>query len=243
MSLNQRVGQHIKHLRMKAGIKSQAMLAELCGWKSQSRVGNYEAGSRAVSPSDAEILAKVLGVEPAEIIFGHPQVNKRSDISDDEAVLNISGFEFWDSDTPLSEDEVEIPFYMEVELAAGHGVAEVTAHYHGPKLRFAKSTLRKSHVDPENAACVRVNGNSMEPVLPHGSTVGVDTSQTNVIDGKMYAINHDGMLRIKTLYKLPGGGLRLRSFNTDEWPDERYEGDDLKQITVIGKEFWYSVLL
>ena len=83
----------------------------------------------------------------------------------------------------------------------------------------------------------------MEPVLPHGSTVGVDTSQTNVIDGKMYAINHDGMLRIKTLYKLPGGGLRLRSFNTAEWPDERYEGDDLKQIKVIGKVFWYSVLL
>tara|TARA_R110002124_G_scaffold163667_7_gene331055 strand:+ start:1897 stop:2586 length:690 start_codon:yes stop_codon:yes gene_type:complete len=151
--------------------------------------------------------------------------------------------ETWDSNTPLSNDEVEIPFYMEVELAAGHGIAEVTAHYHGPKLRFAKSTLRKSHVDPENAACVRVNGNSMEPVLPHGSTVGVDTSQTNVIDGKMYAINHDGMLRIKTLYKLPGGGLRLRSFNTAEWPDERYEGDDLKQIKVIGKVFWYSVLL
>ncbi|UCX03546.1 XRE family transcriptional regulator [Shewanella glacialimarina] len=242
MSLNQRVGQHIKHLRMKAGIKSQAMLAELCGWKSQSRVGNYEAGSRTVSPSDAEILAKVLGVDPAEIIFGYPQSNKRSDISEDEAVLNISGFEFWDSDTPLSDDEVEIPFYMEVELAAGHGISDVR-EYRGPKLRFAKSTLRKSSVESTRAACVRVNGNSMEPVLPNGSTVGVDTSQTNVIDGKMYAINHDGMMRIKTLYKLPGGGLRLRSFNTDEWPDERYEGDDLKQIKIIGKVFWYSVLL
>ena len=58
MSLNHRVGQHIKHLRIKAGIKSQAKLAELCGWKSQSRVGNYEAGSRAVSPADAEVLAR-----------------------------------------------------------------------------------------------------------------------------------------------------------------------------------------
>ena len=239
MSLNQRVGQHIKQLRMKAGIKSQAKLAELCGWKSQSRVGNYEAGSRTVSPSDAEVLAKVLGVEPAEIIFGAPQ---RSEKAEDEAILNISGFEFWDSDTPLSDEEVEIPFYMEVELAAGHGISDVR-EYHGPKLRFAKSTLRKSNVDPTHAACVRVSGNSMEPVLPNGSTVGVDTSQTNVIDGKMYAINHDGMMRIKTLYKLPGGGLRLRSFNTDEWPDERYESDDIKQIKVIGKVFWYSVLL
>jgi phage repressor protein C with HTH and peptisase S24 domain len=51
------------------------------------------------------------------------------------------------------------------------------------------------------------------------------------------------MLRIKTLYKLPGGGLRLRSFNIDEWPDERFESECLKQITIIGKVFWYSVLL
>jgi phage repressor protein C with HTH and peptisase S24 domain len=242
MSLNQRVGQHIKHLRMKSGIKSQAKLAELCGWKSQSRVGNYEAGSRTVSPADAEILAKVLEVDPAEIIFGIP--NGKSPILkyQNEAAFSISGFEFWDSGTPLNDDEVEIPFYMEVELAAGHGIAEMP-HSYGPKLRFAKSTLRKSHVDPTNAACVRVSGNSMEPVLPDGSTVGIDASQTNVIDGKMYAINHDGMLRIKTLYKLPSGGLRLRSFNLDEWPDERYEGDDIKQITVIGKVFWYSVLL
>jgi phage repressor protein C with HTH and peptisase S24 domain len=83
----------------------------------------------------------------------------------------------------------------------------------------------------------------MEPVLPHGSTVGVDISQTNIIDGKMYAINHDGMLRVKTLYKLPGDGLRMRSFNIDEYPDERYEAEDMIHIKIIGKVFWYSVLL
>ena len=83
----------------------------------------------------------------------------------------------------------------------------------------------------------------MEPILPHGATVGVDTSATNVIDGKMYAVNHDGMLRIKVLYNLPGGGLRLRSYNTDEYPDERLDADQVKQVKVIGKVFWYSVLL
>ncbi len=152
------------------------------------------------------------------------------------------GFEIWDSDTPLGEDEVEIPFYMEVELAAGDGILD-SREFKGPKLRFTKSTLKRQGVNSDYAACVKVNGNSMEPILPHGSTVGVDTSATNVIDGKMYAVNHDGMLRIKVLYKLPGGGLRLRSYNTDEYPDERLNADQVKQIKVIGKVFWYSVLL
>ena len=83
----------------------------------------------------------------------------------------------------------------------------------------------------------------MEPVLPHGSTVGIDTAAIDIIDGKMYAINHDGMLRVKMLYKLPGNGLRLRSYNMDEYPDERYEADSIKHIKVIGKVFWYSVLI
>lgn len=152
------------------------------------------------------------------------------------------GFEIWDSDTPLGEDEVEIPFYMEVELAAGDGILD-SREFKGPKLRFTKSTLKRQGVNSDYAACVKVNGNSMEPILPHGSTVGVDTSATDVIDGKMYAVNHDGMLRIKVLYKLPGGGLRLRSYNTDEYPDERLDAEQVKQIKVIGKVFWYSVLL
>jgi len=198
-------------------------------------ISQWESGDTAPKGENLYKLAKALKCSPDWLLFG----------SEPKPVSNAEWagpMETWDSNTPLNDDEVEIPFYMEVELAAGHGIAEMP-HFYGPKLRFAKSTLRKSNVDPTNAACVRVSGNSMEPVLPNGSTVGVDTSQTNVIDGKMYAINHDGMLRIKTLYKLPGGGLRLRSFNLDEWPDERYEGDDLKQITVIGKVFWYSVLL
>lgn len=242
MVINERVGQHIKHLRKLAGIKSQAQLAELCGWKSQSRVGNYEAGTRSVSAADAEVLAKALGVTPAEIMFGKPTEKTTTARVESNAEL-AGGFEVWDSDTPLGEDEVEIPFYMDVELAAGAGVADNCREYYGPKLRFAKSTLRKQGVSASNAACVKVSGNSMEPVLPHGSTVGVDTAYTEILDGKMYAINHDGMLRVKMLYKLPGGGMRLRSYNTDEWPDEHISIEQLKHIKIIGKVFWYSVLI
>ncbi len=49
---------------------------------------------------------------------------------------------------------------------------------------------------------------------------------------------------MKLLYRLPGGGLRIRSFNSDEHPDERYEPQEAAEhINVIGRVFWYSVLV
>lgn len=149
----------------------------------------------------------------------------------------------WDEDTPLDDDEVYVPFLKEVELSAGQGR---TAVEQSPtrKLRFGKSTLRKQNVQPSEAVCVAVSGNSMEPVLPDGSTVGVDQGTTSVVDGKMYAVNHGGQLRVKMLYRLPGGGIRMRSYNREEHPDEEYSAEEMidKEIIVLGRVFWSSVL-
>ncbi|WP_328590425.1 S24 family peptidase [Veronia nyctiphanis] len=153
----------------------------------------------------------------------------------------LGNIEPWDSETGLDEDEVEVPLFTEVCLSAGPGAfpaPEVT----GPKLRFARSTLTRKGIEPINAACAKVEGNSMEPVLPDSATIGVDTGNRTIKDGDMYAIDHDGMLRVKLIYRLPGGGLRLRSFNADEYPDEHYSKEESTAITIIGRVFWYSVL-
>jgi phage repressor protein C with HTH and peptisase S24 domain len=110
------------------------------------------------------------------------------------------------------------------------------------KLRFNLSTLNKAGVSPDTTACCKVSGDSMEPVLPNGSTVGIDTSQTTVLDGKMYAIEHGGMLRVKYLYRLPFNGLRIRSANPD-LNDEELSNESAQEIRIIGRVFWYSVLL
>lgn len=156
----------------------------------------------------------------------------------------LGPIDVWDDDTPLDDDEVYVPFLKEVELSAGSGRTAVHQS-HKQKLRFGKMTLRRQNVQANEAVCVTVNGNSMEPVLPHGSTVGVDQGCTTITDGKMYALNHGGQLRVKTLYRLPGGGIRMRSYNREEHPDEEYSATELlkNEIIVIGKVFWYSVLL
>ena len=180
-------------------------------------------------------LSKVLQCQPDWLLYG-------KDTPEPDANAEwAGGIEPWGGKTELGDDEVELPFFREVELSAGSGAYAVQVN-HGPRLRFARSTLKKCGVTPDNAACVNVSGTSMEPVLPDGATVGVDTANTRVKEGEIYALEHDGMLRVKMVYRVPGGGLRLRSFNSDEYPDEVYDGEGVKAIRIIGRVFWYSVL-
>ncbi len=152
------------------------------------------------------------------------------------------GFDPWDSETPLGSEELELPFFDEVELSAGSGATEVQ-EIKGKKLRFAKSTLKRAGVPPEAAACVTVRGNSMEPVMPDGTCVGVNTADRDVRDGEIYAINHSGMLRVKYLHRRPGGGLKIVSQNAAEHPAEEVPGEfAAENIKVIGRVFWWSVL-
>lgn len=144
----------------------------------------------------------------------------------------------WDDDTPLDDDEVARPCFTEVEASAGAGKTVVQEN-HGPKIRFSRRTLSKCGVLEDNAYGIKVSGNSMMPVLPHGATIGVDVGNKSIVDGEMYAIDHDGMLRVKMLYRVPGNQVRLASFNREEYKDETVS---MNEVKVIGRVFWYSVL-
>ncbi|EEC5248979.1 helix-turn-helix transcriptional regulator [Salmonella enterica subsp. enterica] len=203
----------------------------------KSTISQWESGMTTPNGKNLINLAEALNVSPEWLLTGVAPGTKG--VTPNARVEG--GFSVWDSATPLEDDEVEIPFYQEVELSAGNGnYADLNRS--GGKLRFARSTLRKAGVDATCAACVSIHGNSMEPVLPDGAVAGVDTSKTRIKDGQMYAIDHEGLLRVKLLYRLPGG-IRVRSFNRDEYADEEYFHQDADKIKVIGQVFWYSVLL
>ncbi|MFQ1004548.1 XRE family transcriptional regulator [Gilliamella sp. CG22] len=151
----------------------------------------------------------------------------------------LGAIDEWDSKTPLDEDEVEVPFYKDVRLSAGNGFADDIEDYNGYKLRLSRSTMRKYGIDKDCAVCLTVYGDSMEPVFRDGSTVGINQADTNIRDGKIYAINHDGLLRIKILERLPGNQVKIRSYNSD-YDDETISLDD---ITILGRVWWQSSIL
>ncbi|MFC1070837.1 helix-turn-helix transcriptional regulator [Pasteurella multocida] len=154
-------------------------------------------------------------------------------------VKDIGSFDLWDRHTPLHDDEVEVPFLKDIHFAAGNGFSDDIMDYNNFKLRFSKATLRKQGVQYDNAVCITADGDSMEPVIPDGATVGIDRGNTTIKDGKIYAINHGGLLRIKILHKMPNEQVRIRSYNPDSAPEEVV---DLNEITILGKVFWWSVL-
>ncbi|WP_411353761.1 helix-turn-helix transcriptional regulator [Pseudomonas extremaustralis] len=156
----------------------------------------------------------------------------------------LTDIDEWDEKSPLRDDEVEVPFLREVELAAGTGRFVIREDV-GESLRFKKKNLRENNVQFGHAKCVTVRGNSMLPVLRDGATVGVDLGKTalgDVIDGDLYAINHNGQLRVKQLFRLPQG-IRLRSFNRDDHPDEEYSFSQMQdeQIAILGHVFWWGM--
>ncbi|MGN7442804.1 MULTISPECIES: XRE family transcriptional regulator [Bacteria] len=239
------LAERIKAARQYAKL-SQSKLAEQISI-AQTAISQLESG-KTLKSSYLPDIAFVCRVNPEWLVWGKGEMlgptlaigkNNEGIISADEEGARIFPISTWDDETPLDDDEVYVPFLKEVELSAGLGrtAVEVSATQ---KLRFGKRSLRNHNVQFDNAVCGVVSGNSMEPVLPDGSTVGINRGQTTIVDGKMYALEHDGQLRVKVLYRMPGGGLRMRSFNQAEHPDEIYTPEEMeeKSIKVLGRVFW-----
>lgn len=198
--------------------------------------------SRGIPSRQLLAVAQHLNVRPEWLSAGSgPRDAEQYGVKSN--ATHLGPIDAWDDGTPLDDDEVYVPFLKEVELSAGQG-RTIVEESPNRKLRFGKLTLRRQNVQPSEAVCVGVSGNSMEPVLPDGSVVGINKGSTSVVDGKMYAVDHGGQLRVKVLYRLPGGGIRMRSFNREEHGDEEYTAQEMldQEITILGKVFWSSVL-
>lgn len=204
------------------------------------------------SPKDEVVkpLADYFKLTPDQIRGHQPMPEARSTGANEEPISGekpesnaelIGMMSAWDNTTPLGEDEVAIPLYKEVEMAAGCGATEVI-EVPGRLLRFAKSTLREAGVQERNAACATITGRSMERLIMHGATVGIDMGTTHIDDGEIYAFDQDGMLRVKYLYRLPGGGVRIRSENDDEFPDETLTPEEFASVRMLGWVFWWSTV-
>ena len=234
VSISDRIVKRARELGLK-----QTDIAKKTG-ASKASVSNWFSGKDSPTRFVIE-LSKALKCDPEWLLDGkkNNSITSNNIYNPDENAEYIGHIDAWDSSTELDEDEVEVPFFMDVELAAGVG-GELAIEIHGPKLRFSKSTLRRCGVQAEAAACVKVSGNSMEPRLFDGDVVGVNTLDKHIVDGKVYAINHAGLLRVKRLYRMPGGGLRINSINHAEHPDELYSQQEVADIMIIGKVFWHS---
>ncbi|OCG76747.1 XRE family transcriptional regulator [Gilliamella sp. Occ4-3] len=213
---------------------SQAKLGEAIGM-SQTTIWKLMTG-KTKSNRNLLKIADYLGVSVEWLAKGEGAQLKQQKDGTPMSELSTREVDEWDDRTPLNEDEVEVPYFKSIELAAGHGCSNTEDH-NGYKLRFSKSFFRRKNAQKEFVICFPAKGNSMEPVIPNGATVAVNTLQKDIHDGDVYAICQDGLCRLKRLYLLPAGKIRIVSYNSEEYPDEV---DDAKNIQIIGRVFHCS---
>lgn len=219
-----------------AGI-SQGQLAEKVGI-SQPAIQKMTSGKTTGSRKMVE-LAHALNVRPEWLSSGigsmQDEGRKESSIPPESEWGKVDA---WDSKTDLPDDEVEVPFLKDIELACGDGSC-LEDDYNGFKLRFAKSTLRKVGAQKDSVLCFPASGNSMEPMIPEGTTVAINTNDKKIVDGKVYAISQDGWKRLKSIYRVSPTRIVIRSFNSEEYPDEEA---DIESVEILGRMFWTSTI-
>lgn len=65
----------------------------------------------------------------------------------------------------------------------------------------------------KNSVHVITYSNSMEPIIPDGTTAGIDCGD-KYRDGKVYTLNHGGLLSIKLLYNMPNEQVKICNYNS-----------------------------
>ena len=176
-------------------------------------------------------LSKIIKVAPVTISKWESDISKPKG----ESVIRLSNYFDVEIDTFITDDscikEIDkilcIPFYSAVEASAGNGSY---CDYEDAEYINVNSSFV---TNPDSTVAIRIKGNSMQPVFYDGAIIFIDTAIKTVVDGDVYVVLHDDMIRVKILEEI-SVGFNLKSYNTSEYPIEKvnlYESD----LKVIGK--------
>ena len=135
---------------------------------------------------------------------------------------------------PPGDDFVAIHFGS-FKLEAG--ISGFSVDYQDESMKpifFRDDWLRINNFNAAKLIACHINGDSMEPRLYSGDSVVINTEKNTPIDGKVFAVNYEGEMVIKRLYR-DGGNWYLRSDNPDKtrYPDKLCSGDICIMIGLV----------
>lgn len=133
---------------------------------------------------------------------------------------------------------------LDVKASAGAGNL-VFAESEKGRLAFRRDFLRQSGVKEDDAVLIYADGQSMEPTIPDGAVLLVNTGQRELINNAIHVIRVDGEILVKRLRREIGGGVIIVSDNPDKhkYPDILVPPEKEEHISIIGKAFWMGARL
>ena len=226
MSLSTR----IKHALREAGI-TQADLAREAGVTPQGVYGWVSGGTQSLTGESLLKAAKALGVRPEWLASGSGAMRNPSH-AHQAAGPGLTAYQ--DANELDPNKYVWVKRY-DVSLSAGTG-SPVWVEQEDDPIAFRAAFFARKGLTARNCRAMYVRGRSMEPRLDDGDTVVIDTSQTRVIEGEIYALMVGDQLYIKHL-EPSMGGLMLRSSNP-AFADRQLSADELAHTTILGRAVW-----
>jgi len=214
----------LKDSRIKAK-KTQAEVAEAVKM-SQPAYQALESGKNLKS-AFLPLIAQFLGVDGYWLTTGNTEDSFR-----ESDVL---------SPTVVSAESTDQYVWIEVveaNFSCGTGES-IEFHFDAinGKIPFPASFFKEKCVAQECMRIIKAKGDSMTDYIKDGDLVGIDISQTEVIDGEIYAVYFAGEGMIKQIFKEADGSLILHSLN-EKFRDRRVTEENGKNFKVMGRQFW-----
>lgn len=196
---------------------TQKQLAEKVG-VSQASVFKIEDG-QTLKPRDIYDFAKVLGVSVEWLKSGHLENYQ-------EFVTNAHD----ESELIENENIISIPLISDLNDINSEGYVTKSDKQ---VVQFSKSTLALFHKcsDVKSLFCIILGDNSLEPNIPEGSTITINTRDKSIVDGKIFVIEQSGWKRVKILYRTAPDKIILKSYNSNYPVEEVY----INEIHIIGR--------
>ena len=206
----QTIAERIRKLRKDFGL-TQRDLGGKVGVTSVT-VSKWELDTATPKANSIIIMCDVFGVELQWLMWGKGD-----------------GISFGPSKLAQNEGVTKVPFFHEIESLVCNGESVLFANadddFYVPSGLFSQKL--------EQTVCFKVSGDSMEPHFKIGSLLFVDLKDKKINDGTCYLINHDGLIRLKCLEKIPNGVV-LKSYNP-MYKDATVT--DMNNFCILGKVF------
>ena len=143
----------------------------------------------------------------------------------------------WSEIEDLPSSEYAMIPRLDVPLSAGNGSFVWQVDQKKPQA-FRSEWLDRAVLKAKDLACMYASGDSMEPRICDTDSLLVDLSDTEIQDGKVYAIRYGEEVRVKRLYKKLDSSILIRSDNSDIHPEITISDEELEHFEVIGRIVW-----
>jgi phage repressor protein C with HTH and peptisase S24 domain len=242
-SISDRIIKRMKELGLR-----QTAIVEATG-ATKGAVSKWVAGTNTPKAEFLPALAAVLKTSQNWLLTGEEEVKFNNfNMQDFMNKHNLSD----KSDASFNVNELHKPTVIDYETENGFiwidvveanfscGIGEsIEFHFDviNGKFPFPPSFFQRKHVDPSCMRIIKAKGDSMSDFIHDGDMVGIDVSQTEIVDGEIYAVYFEGEGMIKQIFKEEGGKLTLHSLNS-KYRDREVSEQNGLNFKVMGRQFW-----